>query len=176
MNIKQPKDLTMTTNRRPPETRPTTARRDRLHAELALLDAIDAVAPELEPGEYRGSHWEYRESTELAEAPDDLRRETALAWLARYARAFRRVQRELDQTFTVVKEADYREFGVSARIDIGGSMLWLVAKVPAALTCEMVDTGRVEHVEAHDVPIMERRCPESIFAGIADQVVAEVTA
>ena len=159
-----------------PETRSTTARRDRLHAELALLDAIDAVAPELEPGAYRGSHWEYRESTELAEAPDDLRRETALAWLARYARAFRKVQRELDQTFTVVKEADYREFGVCARIDIGGHMFWLGAKVPAALRCEMVDTGRVEHVEAHDVPIMERRCPESIFAGIADQVVAEVTA
>ena len=158
--------MTMT----PASTRPTDRLRARLHAELELLDAIDEAAPDLGEPTY-ATRWSYAEATHLAASPDDYRRIAALGWLADKAHGFMAIQRHLGVPAAIEKHADQWDYTIKATVKIGGVPMWLRASVPASLTCEMVEVG-TEHVEAHDRPIMERRCPESIFAGILDEVAA----
>ena len=158
--------MTMT----PASTRPTDRLRARLHAELELLDAIDEAAPDLGEPTY-ATRWSYAEATHLAASPDDYRRIAALGWLADKAHGFMAIQRHLGVPAAIEKHADQWDYTIEAKVEIGGVPMWLRASVPASLTCEMVEVG-TEHVEAHDRPIMERRCPPSIFAGILDEVAA----
>ena len=158
--------MTMT----PASTRPTDRLRSRLHAELELLDAIDEAAPDLGEPTY-ATRWNYAEATHLAASPDDYRRIAALGWLADKAHGFMAIQRHLGVPAAIEKHADKWDYLIEAKVEIGGVPMWLRASVPASLTCEMVEVG-TEHVEAHDRPIMERRCPPSIFAGILDEVAA----
>ena len=158
--------MTMT----PASTRPTDRLRSRLHAELELLDAIDEAAPDLGEPTY-ATRWNYAEATHLAASPDDYRRIAALGWLADKAHGFMAIQRHLGVPAAIEKHADQLDYTIKATVKIDGVVMWLRASVPASLTCEMVEVG-TEHVEAHDRPIMERRCPPSIFAGILDEVAA----
>jgi len=158
--------MTMT----PASTRPTDRLRSRLHAELELLDAIDEAAPDLGEPTYH-TRWNYAEATHLAASPDDYRRIAALGWLADKAHGFMAIQRHLGVPAAIEKHADQWDYTIKATVKIDGVVMWLRASVPASLTCEMVEVG-TEHVEAHDRPIMERRCPPSIFAGILDEVAA----
>ena len=158
--------MTMT----PASTRPTDSRRSRLHAELKLLDAIDEAAPDLGEPTY-ATRWNYAEAAHVAALPDADRRIAALGWLADKAHGFMAVQRHLGVPAAIEKHADQWDYTIEATVKIDGVLMWLRASVPASLTCEMVEVG-TEHVEAHDRPIMERRCPPSIFAGILDEVAA----
>ena len=159
--------MTMT----PASTRPTDRLRARLHAELELLDAIDEAAPDIGGPMLAPTSWNYVEAAHVAALPDADRRIAALGWLADKAHGFMAVQRHLGVPAAIEKHADKWDYLIEAKVEIGGVPMWLRASVPASLTCEMVEVG-TEHVEAHDRPIMERRCPPSIFAGILDEVAA----
>lgn len=155
----------------PASTRPTDRLRARLHAELKLLDAIDEAAPDLSGPSYIATRWNYVEGITVAALPDADRRTAALGWLADKAHGFMAIQRHLGVPAEIEKHADQWDYMVEAAVKIDGEPMRLRASVPASLTCEMVEVG-TRHVEAHDRPIMERRCPPSIFAGILDEVAA----
>lgn len=155
--------------------RPTVDARQRIAEELADLDAIDEATEQVglaDISPYRHGKFEYTEPDHLADEPDDVRRSAALSWLAKHARIITRVARNLD--LEVSKFSDFGEFGVQAfgRGPAGSYVLYR-ASVPEALTCEMVDTGETEVVPAVPEqvrPIFEKRCPESIFAGVQDEI------
>lgn len=119
--------------------------------------------------------WAYHEPSALRQASDSDRRAAALQWLTRHnsgIQAIARHARNSGMKVDVEKLADDYEYGLAVFVSAGDFWVSTKATVPASLTCEMVPTGEVEHIEAHDRPIMERRCPESIFANLADEVVA----
>jgi hypothetical protein len=149
--------------------------RARLNAGLRLTDAVYSAAADrsLSDLDFQaplyGFTWYYVEPFDLFGASDEARRDAALAWLRTHAKLIRATARQFGVT-TLDKVANDSEYGVRAYVDVDGTTIALHAQVPSSLTCEMVDTGEVEHVEAHDRPIVERRCPESIFAGIESEV------
>ncbi|MBS1838713.1 MAG: hypothetical protein JST64_13555 [Actinobacteria bacterium] len=115
--------------------------------------------------------WTYHEPTHVRGLSDDVRRTCALEWLRTHIRLIQRVARRMGHDGPVTKFADDSYYGVSLSIsDTVYVNVRLTAQVPAALTCEMVPTGAVDHIPARDVPVMARRCPESIFAGIEQEV------
>ena len=119
--------------------------------------------------------WAYHEPSALRQASDSDRRAAALQWLTRHnsgIQAIARHARNLGMSVYVEKLADDYEYGLAVFVRGGDFWVSTKATVPASLTCEMVPTGEVEHVPAHDRPVMERRCPDSIFAGLADEVAA----
>lgn len=139
------------------------------HPELDL-DAPNPQSP--------GAHWVYLEPFDLLGADPEVRRDAALDWLRRHARAVQFVARELGHTHPIGKSADPDHFGVAFYLPIDGTEFGVIgvsAEVPARLTCEMVPTGEVTTIPAQPErtePVMERRCPPSIFAGIDDEAVA----
>ena len=117
--------------------------------------------------------WAYHEPSALRQASDSDRRAAALEWLTRHNRgvqAIARHARNSGMTAKVGKVANDYEYGLEVLARGGGFYLYVRATVSPALTCEMVPTGEVEHIAAHDRPVMERRCPDSIFEGIQEQV------
>lgn len=117
--------------------------------------------------------WAYREPSALRQASDSDRRAAALQWLTRHnsgIQAIARHARNLGMSVYVEKLADDYEYGLAVFVRGGDFCLPVKATVPAQLTCELVPTGEVEHIAAHDRPVMERRCPESIFEGIDSEV------
>lgn len=103
---------------------------------------------------------------------DDARRSYALAWLRGNVAAIRAIARRAGATVEIAKVADEWTFGVRAVVTRDGAQSRWSFEVPAGVTCELVDTGEVEHIPAQTRPKMERHCPESIYAGIHDEAVA----
>ena len=133
---------------------------------LKDVDGLDPLSRTLD--------WEYRESPEMRVASDSDRRTAALEWLARHNRGIQAIARHArnnGMAVEVSKTSDEFDYGLHVYIPLPVS-LFVRARVSSSLTCEMVPTGEVEHIAAHDRPVMERRCPESIFANLADEVVA----
>ncbi len=117
--------------------------------------------------------WAYREPSALRQASHSDRRAAALEWLTRHNRGIQAIARHARNSgmrVDVKKLADDCEYGLAVFVRGGDFCLPVKATVPAQLTCELVPTGEVQHVEAHDRPVMERRCPDSIFEGIQEQV------
>lgn len=115
--------------------------------------------------------WTYHEPTHVQGLSDDVRRTWALEWLRTHTRLIQRVAKHMGHDGPVTKFSDDSFFGVAMTIRESDYVtVRLTAQVPSALTCELVDTGQVEHIPARDVPVIERRCPESIFAGIEQEV------
>lgn len=103
---------------------------------------------------------------------DEERRRLALAWLQRQMPLLRLVAREYGSQ--IVKISREHAYGVEVSIFIDGDYVDSVrAVVPASLTCELVPTGEMKIIpaqEEHLEPVMERRCPPSIFAGVQNEV------
>lgn len=126
-------------------------------------------------------NWNYDEPVEVRSLSDGERRQAALAWLARHVSGLQQISRHASacgwEPEKPLKFADGVSFGVKLWLRPVGGVEWscIEATVPAALTCEMRPTGQVEVIpatEAREVPVMERVCPDSIFAGIQDEVTA----
>lgn len=121
-----------------------------------------------------GALWHYVEPAHLLDADPAVRRAAALDWLRRHAKAVQLVARKVGVTGPIAK-IDGDRFGVRVPVRVEGSH-WTVdikAHVPAELTCELVPTGETRTVPAQPErtePVMERRCPPSIFAGITDDL------
>lgn len=149
--------------------------RQRAAIELALIDAIEQESNLIDVeyddmNWYRVGLWTYYEPAHVQGLTDDVRRTWALEWLRTHTRLIQRVARRMGHDGPVTKFADDAHFGVQVAVDADHR---LTAQVPSALTCEMVDTGRFEVIPpspARTVPVIERRCPESIFAGIEQEV------
>lgn len=111
--------------------------------------------------------WYYEEAEDVAARSDGERRDAALAWLRRHNEALQAIARHVrlrtGETVTVRKIAEFGNFGL--KLSPNRAWVRVTASVPEALTCELVPTGEFEQVEK-----MERRCPESIFAGITDDL------
>lgn len=125
---------------------------------------LDAVNP------YCGD-WFYHEPWSLRDAPAGERRAAALAWLARHNKGMQQIARRFDSK--VEKFATSTVFGLQVTVERDGQSHCIQARVDASLTCEMVDTGEVEVIPAQPEqirPVFEKRCPESIFAGIQDEI------
>lgn len=158
------------------------ARRRRVEAQLALLGVVDAIAEHFDDltevdTAYPGCQWRYVEPFALKDSGPATRRDAALGWLARHTKVVTKIVKAIDPDVTVEKVGDDFEFGVQAMIRVGEEFVIVRAVVPSALTCEMVDTGEVRVVPAQperEEPVLERRCPPSIFAGIQDEVVPDV--
>ena len=119
--------------------------------------------------------WYYGEPFEMRSASAATRRAAALEWLRRHNRgvqAIVRYARNEGHRAKVCKISNEAAFGLQVSVRHPDFHVVINASVPAQLTCELVPTGEVEHIAAHDRPVMERRCPESIFEGLADEVVA----
>lgn len=115
--------------------------------------------------------WIYDEPEHIAGCDTELRRTCALEWLRAHARLIQRVGRLMGNNLPMQKQSSDFGFGVQLTIRRDRYVSeTLIATVPSDLTCEMVPTGEVEHIPARDVPVMERRCPESIFRGIEAEV------
>ena len=130
---------------------------DTLAALMAENGDIEAPNP-LMPGAF----WLYH-------PPADATREDALAWLRRHAAAVKAIAKALHYRQPIEKRSD-DQFGVQFKPSPGTVV---AALVPAALTCEMVETGETQVIPAvpeRIEPVMEKRCPPSIFAGIEDEV------
>lgn len=157
-------------------TATTAERRAQLEHQLRTLDVFEQVIADndlnVDPMPPWGTEWIYVESDAMQTADDDTRRRAALAWLARHAKAVTLIARALGHDGPVKKVANESVFGVEQFVVVGSRGVSLRAVVPADTTCEMVDTGEVEHVPAHERPVFERKCPESIFAGIEREVSA----
>lgn len=153
----------------------TAERRAQLEHQLRTLDVFEQVVADndlnVDPLPPWGTEWIYVESDAMRESDTDTRRRAALAWLARHAKAVTLIARALGHDGPVKKVANESWFGVEQFVAVGSRGVILRAAVPADTTCEMVDTGEVEHVPAHERPVFERKCPPSIFAGI-EQLVA----
>jgi hypothetical protein len=113
--------------------------------------------------------WRYHEPLELRDADPDVRRAAALAWLARHVRGLQFIARSFDDT-KITKLSNDLSFGVELRITRDEVTSAVEASVPSALTCEMVETGEVEVIPAQTRPVVEKRCPPSIFAGVQEEV------
>ena len=155
----------------------TTEARARVAERLKEAEFVDAALEGVEGLDPLNIvlNWEYREPSALRQMSDSDRRAAALEWLRRHNRgiqAIARHARNSGMTAKVGKVANDYEYGLEVFAYRGEFQLSVKATVPASLTCEMVPTGEVEHVPAHDRPVMERRCPDSIFAGLADEVAA----
>lgn len=149
--------------------------RQRLAFQAELIDAIELASAELdnvdEMNPYSFGLWTYHEPNRVAGLSDEVRRNQALEWLRSHARLIQRVARLMGADATLDKSASDTDYRVSLTIHRDRyAKQTLVAAVPSSLTCEMVPTGEVHHIEAHDVPVMERRCPQSIFAGLDAEV------
>lgn len=149
--------------------------RDHFERITQSLDAIEQAIDELgiDPADVSSiSHvlsFRYAEPKELQQLDDATRRTAALQWLAMHARIIKRAGQILGCE-RVQKYAEFGEFGVRVWDTPG---YFLDASVPDSLTCELVDTGETEVVPAVPEqvrPIFEKRCPESIFAGVQDEI------
>lgn len=149
----------------------------RTHVEglVISLDAIDKAITELgfHPADVtpisRVLAFSYDEPAALTDAHPAERRAAALAWLQVHARIIRRAAAILGAD-RVEKCNDYGRYGVRVW---GTPGYYLSAEVPDNLTCEMVDTGETEVIPAQPEqirPVFEKRCPESIFAGVQDEI------
>lgn len=118
--------------------------------------------------------WTYHEPAHVQGLSDDVRRTLALEWLRAHTRLIQRAAKHMGHDGPVTKFADLSYYGVAMTIsDSVYVNVKLTAQVPAAVACQMVDTGQVEIIPAsaaRTVPVIERRCPESIFAGIEQEV------
>ena len=117
--------------------------------------------------------WYYVEPFAMRSATDAWRRAAALEWLRchnRGVQAIARYARNEGHRAEVRKISNEAAFGLQVSVRHPDFHVVINASVPAQLTCEMVPTGEIEHIAAHDRPVMERRCPESIFEGIQEQV------
>lgn len=155
----------------------TSAARARVTERLKEAEFVDAALEGVEGLDPLDIvlNWAYREPSALRQMSDSDRRAAALEWLTRHNRGIQAIARHARNSgmkVDVEKLADDYEYGLAVFVSAGDFWGSTKATVPASLTCEMVPTGEVEHVPAHDRPVMERRCPESIFAGLADEVAA----
>lgn len=152
----------------------TTERRALLEHHMRVLDVIEQVVADnnlnVDPLPPWDTSWEYRETDHMRTCDDDTRRQQALAWLARHTKAVTLIARALGHDGPVKKVATDSWFGVEQFVVADGRGVNLRAVVSADTTCEMVETGEVEHIPEQVVPVLERRCPESIFAGIEQAV------
>ena len=153
----------------------TTEARDRAAERLKEAEFVDAALEGVEGLDPLNIvlDWAYHEPSALRQASDSDRRAAALEWLRRHNRGVQAIARHARNSGTKVdveKLADDCEYGLAVFVNARDFWVSTKATVPASLTCEMVPTGEVEHVEAHDRPVMERRCPDSIFEGIQEQV------
>jgi len=151
--------------------------RQRLNFEDVLLTAIEQESGFLgdvdDFNPFGIGLWTYDEPDHVQGLSGDVRRTWALEWLRTHARLIQRVARRMGHDGPVTKFANDGNYGVEMTIYHSDYVhVRLTAQVPSQLTCEMVPTGEVEHIPARDVPVMERRCPESIFAGIEHEAVA----
>jgi len=108
---------------------------------------------------------------------DEEKVEAARAWLARHRAAFLAVARDHGHHDPAEKIANDSFVGIRVKIPYSGIWsLLLDAEVPTEATCEMVPTGEVRTIPAQPErtePVLERRCPESLFRGVADDVQPE---
>lgn len=148
---------------------------------LAMIDIVDKALDGIDDLDPMNLvlNWEYSEPVELQDAHDSARRRAALAWLARHNRGLQAIAaeaRKRGMKAEVAKVADSFHFGLRLYVwEKVGVLQSVSAVTPASLTCEMRPTGKVETIpatEAREVPVMEKVCPESIFAGIQDEVSA----
>lgn len=119
--------------------------------------------------------WYYVEPFAMRSATDARRRAAALEWLRRHNRGIQAIARYAHNEghrAEVRKISNEAAFGLQVYVRHPDFHVVVNASVPAQLTCELVPTGEVRHIAAHDRPVMERRCPDSIFEGLADEVVA----
>lgn len=160
----------------PTITSPTAAARKAIEADIAELDAIERAIEHLGAyaDEFRYGRFFYQEPLEMKSATDSERRAAALEWLALHSRIIVCAARHLG--IDVRKFATEADYGIEACGYTNGLYVRVRAAVPASITCELVDTGRTETVPAIPAvpeitrPVFERRCPESIFAGIETEV------
>lgn len=150
--------------------------RERVGFELALITAIEAESARFDDpiddfNMFSVGLWTYQEPFDIQELSDGARRAEALIWLRRHTLLINRVAHRMGHFEGATKFATEWYFGARLRIQRSSVVgLDLIAQVPSGLTCEMVPTGEVDHIPARDVPVMERRCPESIFRGIESEV------
>lgn len=98
----------------------------------------------------------------------------ALAWLRRHIAGARTMARAAGATVVAVDKQSGDYYGVKVRVRRRGLLVVIDVSVPADATCELVDTGETRFIPAMPAqyePVMERRCPPSIYAGIADEAV-----
>lgn len=133
-------------------------------AALTRLSRHDVDAP------LYGTTWAYQPVPGLT---DDEQIAAARDWLTRHRHAFLAVARALGDSGPAKKVENDRTIGVQVdlgrRNPFGSSLVRLDAEVPAEATCEMVDTGKTRTIPAQPErvePVLERRCPPSIFRGI----------
>lgn len=150
--------------------------RDRLDFQAELVTVIEEESRYLtgvdDFNPFSIGLWTYSEPDHVRGLSPAVRRTWALEWLATHARLIQRVVKRMGHDGPVIKgESDYLGFGVQVHVRRSTYISAdLHAFVPSDLTCEMVPTGEIEHIPARDVPVMERRCPESIFRGIEQEV------
>lgn len=150
--------------------------RERCDFELELITVIEEESAKLgaridDFNLFSIGLWTYDEPETVKDRTPEGRRSCAVAWLSDHARLVQRVARRMGHVGPIEKVRSNDYFGV--RVTFRRSVyvgITLVAQVPSELTCEMVPTGEVDHIPARDVPVMERRCPESIFAGVEQEV------
>lgn len=165
-------ETTQTVSARPESV---TAHRLRLDYEHRLLDIIEDEMSRREGIDEMSTSvlgmWTYYEPSHVAECGEMYRRERALSWLGRHVKLILAVARHLGGDITKRPTSSPVDFGWIVDVKMpDDEFLRLYATVPSAITCEMVPTGEMEHIPAQDRPVMERRCPKSIFAGIAEEV------
>lgn len=157
-------------------TATTAERRAQLEHQLRTLDVFEQVVADndlnVDPLPPWGTEWIYVESDAMRESDTDTRRRAALAWLARHTKAVTLIARALGHDGPVKKVATDAWFGVEQFVVTDRGGVNLRAVVPAGTTCEMVDTGETQIIPEQVVPVLERRCPDSIFAGIEQEVPA----
>lgn len=154
--------------------------RERLDFQIELLTAIEEEARQLggidDFNPFGIGLWIYDEPHDLREMSPELRRAAALGWLHQHAKLVQRVARRMGHHGSILKAGTDMGFGVQVRVDGDSVYIYedLIARVPADLTCEMVEVGEevVPAVPEHVRPILERRCPKSIFDGIESEVTA----
>lgn len=151
------------------------AARRRIYAELRLLDIIEDQASRRdgidEMSDVVTGMWTYYENPDALDKSDHVRRQIALDWLGRHVKLIVAVAHAVGGETTKRPASGDSSFGWVVTVTHGPDVTHtLYATVPSRLTCEMVPTGEVEHIPARDVPVMERRCPESIFRGIEAEV------
>lgn len=109
---------------------------------------------------------------------DDEQVAAARDFLARHRHAFLAVARDLGHHVIAEKFEHDDTIGVRVKLPRGTDStygypvyLLLDAEVRTEVTCELVDTGEVRTIPAQPErtePVLERRCPESLFRSVAD--------